>query len=174
MKTTTQSVLPLALAFAAASFGARAADLTDTAMVVSATPIIEKVTDISSDCGREPAYRQAAPAPQQEKSLMGPIIGGIAGAILGNQVGKGTGRTVATAGGAVAGAVIGDRVGNKPSSPPPAQYAEQPCRRTETTREVVKGYTVVYRYNGHDATTTLPYNPGKRITVGVSAIPEER
>ena len=152
------------------SFNLQAADITDTAKVISATPVLEKVTDISSDCGREPMVRARAPEP--ERSLAGPIIGGVAGAILGHQVGKGAGNVVATAGGAVAGAVIGDRIGNRPAATPPPQYGEAPCRRTETTREVVKGYTVVYRYNGRDATTTLPYDPGDRIAVGVTAIPD--
>lgn len=174
MKTAATITASLTLAFAGASFALQAADITDSARVVSATPIIEKITDISSDCGREPAYRPSARAPEQERSLVGPIVGGLAGAILGKQIGKGNGNVVATAGGAIAGAVIGDRVGNRPSSPPPREYAEQPCRRVESSRDVVKGYTVVYRYNGRDATTTMPYDPGERVTVGVSAIPEGR
>jgi hypothetical protein len=40
----------------------------------------------------------------------------------------------------------------------------------ETTREIVKGYTVVYRYNGRDITTTLPYNPGKTVKVGIGVV----
>ncbi|MBM3345007.1 MAG: glycine zipper 2TM domain-containing protein [Betaproteobacteria bacterium] len=157
-----------------AAFGANAAEITDTAKVVSASPIIEKVTDISSDCGREPANRPVSRAPEPERSLVGPIVGGIAGAILGKQVGQGNGNVVSTAGGAIAGAVIGDRVGNRAAPPSPAQYADQQCRRVETTRDVVRGYTVVYRYNGRDATTTLPYNPGDRISVGISALPDAR
>ena len=165
----------LALAMSGAAFGLHAADITETAKVVSATPILEKITDISSDCGREQYYRPTARAPEQERSLMGPIIGGIAGAILGKQVGQGNGNVIATAGGAIAGAVIGDHVGNRQSAtPPPPQYVEQPCRRIETTRDVVKGYTVVYRFNGRDVITTMPYNPGPQVTVGVSAIPDAR
>lgn len=167
--------LAAVIAMASASFRVHAADMTDTAKVISSSPIIEKVTDISSDCGREPAYRPVR-APEPERSLVGPIVGGIAGAILGKQVGQGNGNVAATAGGAIAGAVIGDRVGNRPnvSREPARDYGEQNCRRVENTRDVVKGYTVVYRYNGRDATTTLPYNPGDRIAVGVSAIPEGR
>ena len=160
-----------------------AAEMTDYAQVVSSSPIIEKITDVSSDCGRDPGYYRPTSAPvappPQERSLVAPIVGGIIGGIVGKQVGQGNGNVVATAGGAIAGAVIGDRMGNSgsraaPPPPPGPQYVEQPCRRVETSRDVVKGYTVVYRYHGRDATTTLPYNPGDRITVGVNAIPEAR
>lgn len=167
----------LAFSMGGASFGLQAADITETAKVISATPILEKVTDISSDCGREQPYRPTARAPEPERSLIGPIVGGIAGAILGKQIGQGHGNVLATAGGAIAGTVIGDQVGNRQSAappPPPPQYVEQPCRRVETTRDMVKGYTVVYRFNGRDVITTMPYNPGPQVTVGVSAIAETR
>jgi len=172
---TLRVALPAGFVIATlAAFGVNAVEMTDTARVVSSSPILEKVTDISSDCGREPAYRPVARAPEPERSLVGPIVGGIAGAILGKQVGQGNGNVVATAGGAIAGAVIGDRIGNRAAPTAPPQYADQQCRRVETTRDVVKGYTVVYRYNGRDATTTLPYNPGDRIAVGITAIPDAR
>jgi acyl dehydratase len=37
-------------------------------------------------------------------------------------------------------------------------------------RDVVKGYTVVYRYGGREITTTLPYDPGPTVRVGVSVV----
>ena len=49
---------------------------------------------------------------------------------------------------------------------PPAQ----PCRTVQTTREVVKSYTVVYRYSGRDITTTLPRDPGPTVRVGVGVV----
>jgi uncharacterized protein YcfJ len=177
-QATTLAIL--ALVATSVATGARAAEMTDYAQVVSSSPIIEKITDVSSDCGRDPGYYRptaAYPPPQQERSLLAPIVGGIIGGIVGKQVGQGNGNVIATAGGAIAGTVIGDRMGNAGSraAPPPGpQYVEQPCRRVETSRDVVKGYTVVYRYHGRDATTTLPYNPGDRIIVGVNAIPEAR
>lgn len=51
----------------------------------------------------------------------------------------------------------------------PAPPAQQ-CRTVQTTREVVKGYTVVYRFNGRDITTTLPRDPGPTVRVGVGVI----
>ena len=38
--------------------------------------------------------------------------------------------------------------------------------------DIIKGYTVVYRYNGHDVTTTLPHDPGPTVRVGVSLLPD--
>ena len=37
-------------------------------------------------------------------------------------------------------------------------------------RDVVKAYTVVYRYGGREITTTLPYDPGPIVRVGVSVV----
>lgn len=149
----------LAFAALAALAGAAVAapDLVDTAQVISSTPIIEHVTEPRQEC------TPVAAAPQ-DHNLAGPIVGGIAGAILGNQVGHGNGRTAATAAGAVAGTIVGDRVGN--AEPPPGQQ----CRTVQTTRDVVKGYTVVYRYYDRDITTTLPYNPGSTVRVGVGVV----
>ena len=63
--------------------------------------------------------------------------------------------------------MIGDRVDNRQAAN--AQPVQR-CRTVETTREIVKGYTVVYRYNGRDITTTLPYNPGKTVKVGIGVV----
>jgi uncharacterized protein YcfJ len=143
------------LAFAGA--GIAAPDYTDTAQVISATPIIERVTEQRQDCVPDNA---GAP---RERSLVGPVVGGVAGALLGNQVGHGSGRAAATAGGAIAGAFIGDRVGNADSD----RGGAQRCRIVETTRDMVRGYSVVYRYNGREITTTMPYNPGGTVRVAV-------
>jgi uncharacterized protein YcfJ len=144
------------------TLGAGAADYTDTAQVISATPIIERVTEPRQEC-----TPNAAPPQTQERSVVAPIVGGVAGAVLGSQVGRGSGKTAATAAGAIAGAVVGDRIGNsQTASAQPAQY----CRTVESIRDVVKGYTVVYRYNDRNITTTMPYDPGRSIRIGISAI----
>ena len=139
-----------------------ASDFVDTAQVVSATPIIERVSEPRQEC-------DAAPAPQKDSNILAPIIGGIVGGLLGHQVGRGRGQTAGTivgaAGGAVAGTMIGNRVGAQPA---------QRCRTVESMREVVNGYDVVYRYNGRDANVALPYDPGSTIKVGVGAILDER
>ncbi|HXU93943.1 MAG TPA: glycine zipper 2TM domain-containing protein [Gallionella sp.] len=189
-----------------------AADFTDTARVISSTPIYDRVSEPKRECWTESV--QAAP---KERSIGGAVVGGLAGGLLGSQVGGGNGSTVATGAGAVAGAVVGDRVANPDSNrsatgavvggvagallgsqvgggsgnkaatavggiagavigdrvanpDQPRTEQVQRCRDVQASREVIKGYTVVYRYNGQDVTTTLPYRPGSSIRVGVSVI----
>ena len=102
--------LPLVAAVLAA-LPAQAADYTDTARVVSATPIVERVREPRQECTAE-----APPQiPQAERSVIAPIIGGVAGALLGSTVGRGSGRDAATAAGAIVGAIVGDRVANPDS-----------------------------------------------------------
>jgi uncharacterized protein YcfJ len=147
-----------------AALPAFASDYTDTARVVSSTPIMERVREPRLECTPEAPPPQNAP--QAERSVIGPIIGGVAGALLGNTVGRGSGRAAATAAGAIAGAIVGDHVGNQPVATAPAER----CRSVETIRETVRGYTVVYQFNGRDITTTMAYDPGPTVRVGVTAL----
>ena len=211
MKRSTIATLIIAIG----SGGATAADFVDTAQVVAATPIIERVSEPRQECYTETA---AAPQRPQQRSIAGPILGGLAGALLGRQVGHGSGRDVATAVGAgvgamagdyaanpdanrsytgaavgavaggllgnqvgngagkgattaagtIAGAMIGDRVATQQTGA--GAQPVQRCRTVESSREVIRGYDVVYHYNGRDVRTTLPYNPGRTVKVGVGVI----
>jgi len=152
-----------ALALALAGNGAYAAnDFIDIAQVISATPIIERVSEPRQEC-------DAPSAQQKDGSILAPVIGGIAGGLLGHQVGRGRGQTAGTIVGAAGGAIAGSMIGKRASSQP-----AQRCRTVESMREVIRGYDVVYRYNGRDANATLPYDPGNTIEVGVAAISDER
>ncbi len=120
--------------------------------------------------------------PNRGGSMMGAIVGGGVGALLGNQVGQGSGRTAATAAGAIGGAMVGDRLMSNPPPQQPAQVggqypiqqAQAPIDRCRTvdgsTREILRGYSVVYRYSGRDITTTVPYHPGNSIRVAIGAV----
>ncbi len=205
----------LALSFVALYGSANAADLIDTARVVSSTPIYERVNEPRRECWNESV--QSAP---RERSMGGAVVGGVAGGLLGSQVGGGHGSTVATGAGAVAGAVVGDRVSNPDSNrsatgsiigglagallgsqvgggsgnkaataaggvagvligdrvanpDQPRTVQAERCRDVENYRDVIKGYTVTYRYNGQEATTTLPYQPGNTVQVGISLIQDQ-
>lgn len=195
-----------------------AADFTDTARVISSTPIYERVSEPKRECWTEtvqvaPKERSIGGAvvggvaggllgsqvgggsgntaatgagavagavigdrvanPDSNRSATGAVVGGVAGAVLGSQVGGGTGNKAATAAGGIAGAIIGDRVAN-PDQPRTEQVER--CREVQSSREVIKGYNVTYRYNGQDITTTLPYEvrQGETLRVGVSVSVEER
>lgn len=90
---------------------ASATDFTDTARVISSSPIYERVSDTRRECTMETVQ-----VPAQERSMGGAVVGGVAGGLLGSQVGGGNGNTAATGAGAVAGAVIGDQVANPNSN----------------------------------------------------------
>lgn len=144
---------------------ANAADFVDTARVVSSTPIYERVNEPRRECWNESV--QSAP---KERSMGGAIVGGVAGGLLGSQVGGGHGNTAATAAGAIAGVLVGDRIAN-PDQPRSEQVER--CREVDNSREVIKGYNVTYRYNGRDITSTLSYQPGNTVQVGISLIQDQ-
>lgn len=109
--------------------------------------------------------------PDSNRSATGSVVGGVAGALLGGQIGGGTGNKAATVVGGIVGAVAGDRIAN-PDQPRGATEQVERCRQVETSREVLKGYNVTYRYNGQEFTTQLPYQPGAtvRVRVGLNVI----
>lgn len=156
----------ITLAVATLSGGVYAAsDFVDTAQVISAKPIIERVSEARQEC--DPVQ----PAPRNDSgSVIAPILGGVVGGLIGHQIGQGSGQTAATIVGATGGAVAGSAINNKRAGAQP----QQQCRTVESTREVVNGYDVTYRYNGRDVNVALPYNPGPTIKVGVAAILDDR
>lgn len=52
----------------------------------------------------------------------------------------------------------------------PPMSGKPECRMVTTPREYVKGYVVVYRYNGRDIKTTLPSDPGPTVQIGIGVI----
>ena len=139
-------------------------DFTDNAQVISATPIYQSVPQ--QVCQPQTVVTQ--PPPSQGSGIAGGIIGGLAGGLLGAQVGHGSGKTAATIVGAAGGAIVGNQIATSPSAP--TAQTVQTC--SNVMHDVVTGYNIVYRYNGRDITTTLPYNPGRYVKVGVGIIDE--
>ncbi len=100
----------------------------------------------------------------------GTVIGAIVGAAIGNQVGKGDGRKAATVAGAVAGGAIGRSIDKNNGS------ATRPgCRVVEVEREQrqVVGFDVEYQYKGEKYMSRLAYDPGNRLRVRVSVMPDD-
>lgn len=163
VKKITAFILGIAVATSA-----NATDFTDTAPVISTTPNYREVSYPRQECWSEDVPVQV---PQQGRSSMGAIVGGIAGAIIGNQVGGGHGKEAATGVGAAIGAITGERMSNNEAGQPAyAMRRVQRCQNVNDTKQIVSGYTVVYRYAGRDVKVTLPYDPGNAVTVGVSVL----
>lgn len=53
---------------------------------------------------------------------------------------------------------------------PPGETGKPECKTVTVPREYVKGYAVVYRYNGRDIKTTLPADPGPTVRIGIGVI----
>ena len=156
-----------------------AGDFVDTAKVVSSSPIYERVSEPKQECWTETISSTGTvtkSAPVEEHSIGGALLGGVIGGVVGSQIGQGNGNTVATGAGAIAGAIIGDRVANKDAQQQtqttqvPQTREERHCRQIESSRDVIRGYNVTYRYNGRDVTTRLPYQPGDTVQVSVGVV----
>ena len=150
------------LTLASGSGIAHASDFVDNAQVISAAPIVQSV--MQQVCQPQTVVTQ--PPPSQGSGIAGGIIGGLAGGLLGAQVGHGSGKTAATIVGAAGGAIVGNQIATSPSAP--TTQTVQACNNVMSN--IVTGYTVVYQYNGRAITTTLPYNPGSYVKVGVGLI----
>jgi len=172
----------LIILMAVTSSPAWAADFVDTAKVIASSPIYERVSEPKQECWNETVSSSgyaSTTAPAEERSLGGALLGGVIGGVLGSQVGQGHGSTAATAAGAIAGALIGDYASNtgnaqaQQSAQAPQTRVERHCRQIENYRDVIRGYNVTYRYNGHDVTVRMPSQPGETVRVGVSVIDGE-
>lgn len=175
----------LSMLVAVSSGSVLAADFVDTARVVSSTPISERVSEPRQECWTETVSSTGVvtkSAPVVEHSIGGALLGGVIGGVVGSQIGQGNGNTVATGAGAIAGAIIGDRVASQnaqqqsqtQTTQVPQTREERRCRPVENYRDVVRGYTVTYRYKGEEITTRLPYDPGagSTVRVGISILPD--
>ena len=147
---------------------------TDTARVISAVPIYRTVRIAEP---REECYeKQVHYRDDDYKSATPMIAGGVVGGIVGNQFGHGNGKTFMTIAGTVLGGSIGRDIGHRNQSY--SHYGPQ----TETHCEMVhgfreeeqlEGYRVTYRYQGKKFTTSMPYDPGKRLKLNVNILPYE-
>ncbi|TAG49741.1 MAG: glycine zipper 2TM domain-containing protein [Betaproteobacteria bacterium] len=192
----------LATLFALTAVGsAFAQSFSDTAQVISAQPIYERVTVPRQECVNEtitsdrrvasPGYvdaQYAAPQPSGERTVgAGTVLGAIIGGVVGHQFGNSSrGRDHGTAAGVVLGGIVGNSIEN--SAPSGAQFAAAPsrvdyipetrnvqrCQTVYDNREEVRGYNVTYRYQGRDYSARMAYDPGPTMNVRVNLAPEVR
>lgn len=140
----------------------------DRGRVISSTPVYEEINQPRRECWTERVSESREAV--RDRSLGGAIIGGLAGGILGHQVGKGSGRKAATVIGAATGAIVGDRIdndGNRYAVSTEPREVER-CRSVDNWSRKVSGYDVVYRYQGREYSTFLPYDPGSEIKLRVN------
>ncbi len=150
--------------------GVRHADASSygVATVLSATPAWETVRAGGQQqvCDDDGYYRRD----NQGKKNTGTVIGALVGGALGNTVGKGDGRKAATIAGAVAGGAIGRHAASDGGS-----YGQN-CHYEDVDREERRpaGFDVEYNYKGDIYVTRMSYDPGNRVRVRVTVVPEDR
>ena len=141
------------------------------AAVLRVTPAWEtyRTTQQQQRCdGNDGYYRR----PDNGNTTAGTVIGAVVGGALGNTVGRGDGRRAATIVGAVAGGAIGHQVASNNNS---GDYGP-PCRLVDVEREDRRpvGFDVEYNYKGEIYITRMSYNPGNRLRVRVTVVPDDR
>ncbi|MGA7179996.1 MAG: glycine zipper 2TM domain-containing protein [Thiobacillaceae bacterium] len=142
----------------------------DVARVMSSSPITQQVNRPRQECWTEEVTSMQNQV--GDHSYAGAIIGGLAGGILGHTVGGGTGKDASTAVGAVTGAIVGDNLDNQGNgNPSPQTRQEQHCRTVDNWTQQITGYTVIYRYQGREFRSVLPYDPGRELQLSVSIMP---
>lgn len=135
------------------------------AQVLRADEVVERVvTRTPEERCDDVEYRQSG------QTAGGTVIGALVGAALGNQVGKGDGRKAATVAGAVAGGAIGHNIARDR-----VEAEGRGCQIVEVEREEqrVVGYDVEYMYKGEKYMSRLPYDPGNRLRIRVSVVPDD-
>lgn len=141
-----------------------AADYTDTAEVISSVPIYGSINEPRQQCWTETVttYENAP------RSYGRTVLGGVTGGLLGSTIGDGNGRIAASAVGAAIGALIGNNADERNASTMAVPQQVQRCQTVDNHRQGITGYKVTYNYNGRNATTVLPYDPGQRVNIGIS------
>lgn len=107
----------------------------------------------------------------QGGSATGTIAGAILGGVIGNQFGGGSGKKALTVAGAVLGASIGYDASRRSAHAWPQGDQRCEIQVDYEERRVPDGYRVFYEYNGEVHETRMPYPPGERIRLRVTAVP---
>jgi len=168
LNTTLIAALLAASGAAQAGHGRGDGDAFPTrARVLASTPVFEAINEPRRECWTETVGYETR-SYRDGSNTGGAILGAIAGGLIGSTVGKGDGKVVAAAAGAATGAVVGDRwnTGSTRTASVPVQ-AER-CQMHDNFRQVISGYDVLYRFQGREYTTRLPYDPGKWLALNVN------
>ena len=149
----------------------------DQARVIRVEPVIRQVqiSTPNRQCWQE-EVRHPVTVRQGPSRASSTLVGAIIGGVIGNQFGGGSGKKLATAAGTMLGASLGsdaaraqerytsyDRISEETHCTTNVEYH---------TEERTEGYDVTYRYHGETFTTRLQYDPGKKLRLRVSVVPE--
>lgn len=168
LNTTLIAALLAASGAAHAGHGSEAGNgFTARAQVLASTPVYDTINEPRRECWTETAGYETR-SYRNGNTGGGAVLGAIAGGLIGSTIGKGDGRIAAAAVGAATGAVVGDRWndGDRRVESRPRQVEQ--CRVHDNYRQVISGYDVRYRFQGREYTTSLPYDPGRWLTLNVS------
>ncbi len=181
-----KTLIVVALASALAPWLPAFADgFNDSAVVLSATPVVDRVPVNREECWSEQrrGYEETRVTRQDNGQVIGAgtVIGAIAGGVLGHQFGNSSGgRDRGTAAGAIIGGLVGNQVDRDRAVPSsteveverrPVTREVERCRTVQDVREVTAGFDVRYRYAGREFVTRMPYEPGRRIRIAVDVRP---
>lgn len=133
--------------------------------VVSSRAVTAQVSVPQQQCTEQAAVVQ--PPTTGGGALLGALVGGL----IGHNLGGGMGRAAATGLGIVAGSAIGDH--NEAANTPASTVPVRTCQAVSSVESRVVGYDVTYDYNGQRYTTRLPQDPGERIALNVSVVPQQ-
>ena len=165
-------IQPAALATATVlAVGAQATSHYETARVIDAIPVYEKVRYAMpvEDCRAE-----TVPLPTYHASGTAPIIGAIIGGALGNAVGhKKRNKQIGATVGAVLGASIGNDIRRDRSGAAPVRYGTRNVCDTFTeyrNEDRLVGYDVTYEYAGRTYSTRMRRHPGDEVRIRVTPI----
>ena len=169
MNTRTLNITLIAAMLAASGMAqaghGRGDGFATRARVLASTPVYETINEPRRECWTETVTQETR---AYSNNTGGAILGAIAGGLIGSTVGKGDGKVAAAAVGAATGAVVGDRWNGSGTRYETVPQQVERCRTHDNFRQVITGYDVLYRFEGREYSTRLPYDPGKWLALNVN------
>ncbi len=145
---------------------------TDTAKVISVTPIYRSVTSSrpKRECWEEEVFYSENDG--HDDTALRMIVGGAIGGALGHNIGRHSDTAK------IAGAVIGSAIGYDTAQRHRGRHklrrgVEERCQTVyeKVSRETLDGYRVTYRYRGKTFTTITDEDPGRHLRIRITLTP---
>ncbi len=159
-------------AFADRLHSVDADSFTDTAKVISVTPIYHNVSSTrpQRECWEEEVFYSEDAG--RDNTALNMIVGGAIGGALGQNIGRHSDSAK------IAGAVIGSAIGYDRAQRHRGRHklrrgVEERCQTVyeQVSHERLDGYRVTYRYRGQTFTTITDEDPGKRLRLRITLTP---